>query len=311
MATLIKNIADLKKYVSVNRNLVWESVKPYIHQAERKYIKIIIGDLLYDDYTTTIPTGNELKAFNLFQEASANLAWFLYLPLANVQITDTGISVTEGTNFKAAAWWQIRDLRRSFLDAGFEAIDEALKIMEANEADFSPWETTEGYTIFKELFVKRTDTFQRWFNINNSRKTFLALRPYVLETHHQYFTSLLNEATITDINSAAEVVHKQVLDLLQAAQVNYAVVKAINSGAFDLSVAGLQPKLTELPNNKTNTYDENQIHRVKQERQNAAEEYFKKAITLIEANPTDFPDYQTKATPVFVAPKNTKSTVAL
>lgn len=311
MATLLKNIEDVKKYVSVNENLQWDSVEPYIKQAERKYIKTLIGELLYDDYCATIPTGTELKAYELLREAAANLAWFLYLPLANVQVTDSGISVTEGTNFKAAAWWQIRDLRRSFLEAGFEAIDEALKIMEANEADFSPWETTEGYTIFKELFVKRTDTFQRWFNINNSRKTFLALRPYLLETHHQYFTSLLNAETISAINTAIETPQKEVLDLLQAAQVNYAVVKAINSGAFDLSVAGLQPKLTELVNNKTATYDENQTFRIKQERQTAAEEYYKKAITIIEANSTDFPDYQTKTVAEFVKPKNTKSIVSI
>jgi len=310
MAVLIKTIDALKQYVSVNKNLEFASVEPYIKQAERKYIKPLIGDLLYNDYATTEPTGIELEAYNLFQEASANLAWFLYLPLANVQVSDSGISVAEGTNFKAAQWWQIRDLRRSFIEAGFNAIDEALKIMEANEVDFDPWSTTQGYTLFKELFVKRTDTFNRWFNINNSRKTFIALRPYLLETHHQYFTAVLNTNTQTAINAEAETTHKDVLEMLQASQVNYAVVKAIESGAFDLSINGLQPKLSELPNSKQNTYNETQINSIKLQRQNAAEAYFKKAITIIEANPSDFPDYEIKTVATFVNPKNTKSTVS-
>lgn len=310
MATLITSVTDIKEYVSINKNVDWESIKPYVLQAERKYIKSLLGEVLYDDYCTTTPADNELLAYNLLKEASANLSWFLYLPLANVQVSDSGIAVQQGDNFKAADWWQIRDLRKSFLEAGFNAIDEALKIMEANEADFSPWETTEGYTIFKQLFVKRAETFNRWFNINNSRQTFLALRPYLLESHHQYFTANLNNATITTINAAVQDVHKQVLELLQASQVNYAVVKAVNSGAFDLSINGLQPKLSELPNSKTNTYDENQIVRIKQERLTAAEEYYKKALTLIEANPIDFSDYQIKATATFIAPTDTKSIVS-
>lgn len=311
MATLLTTVQELKQYVSINKNVEWESIQPYILQAERKYIKTILGDVLYDDYCTTTPTGNELLAYNLFREASANLAWFLYLPLANVQVSDSGIAVQQGENFKPAEWWQLRDLRRSFIEAGFNAIDEALKIMEANEPDFSPWETTEGYTIFKELFVKRAETFNRWFNINNSSKTFLALRPYLLETHHQYFTAQLNPATLTTINAAVQPVHAQVLDLLQAAQVNYAVVKAVNSGAFDVASTGLQPHLSELPNSKTNALDAEQVHRVKQERQQSAEQYYKQAIALIEANPTDFPDYETKTIGEFVKPKNTKSIVSL
>jgi len=311
MATLIKTIDDVKQYVSVNKNLTIASVQPYITQAERKYIKPILGDLLYEDYITTPPTNEtELKTYNLFREASANLAWFLYLPLANVQVSDSGISVAEGTNFKAAEWWQIRDLRRSFIEAGFNAIDESLKIMEANETIFDPWAETEGYTIFKELFVNRTDIFQRWFNINSSGRTFLSLRPYLLETHHQYFTSKFNTETLNTINEAAETVHKQVLALLQAAQVNYALVKAIQSGAFDVSANGLQPRLSELPNSKTNTYNEVQTENLKQQRLTAAEQYYKQAITLIEAHPTSFTDYTVKENATFVNPKNTKSTVS-
>ena len=311
MATLIKDISELKQYVSVNQNLKFASIEPYIKQAERKYIQTVIGDTLYDDYCTTVPTGIELKAFKLFCEASSNLAWFLYLPLANVQVTESGISVTEGTNFKAAEWWQIRDLRRSFLEAGFNAIDEALKIMESDEASFSPWELSEGYTIFKELFVKRAETFNRWYNINNSRRTFLALNPYLLEAHHQYFTGKLNEDTRTAINSASTSSQKEVLELLQASQVNYAVVKAITSGAFDMTLNGLQPKLSELPNTKLNVLESEQIERITKERLTAGEEYYKKAVEVIVANPADFPDYTTATTATFVNPKNTKSIVSL
>ena len=309
MATLLKTIADVKDYVSVNKNIDFASIEPYLKQADRKYIKPIIGDFIYDDYATTTPTGIELKVYELLCEASANLAWFLYLPLTNVQVSDNGISVAQGESFKAAEWWQIKDLRRSFIDAGFSALDEALVLMEANEASFSPWETTEGYTIFKELFVKRTDTFNRWFNISNSRRTFIALRSSMLDTHHNYFTSKLNDATIATIQTGTDPIHLKVLEFLQAAQVNYTVAKVVDSGSFELTSSGIYKKMEEFQGYKTDALNAMQLSTLKSERLTAGEEYYKKALALIEANPLLFVDYELKAAATFVAPFNTKSTV--
>lgn len=310
MTTILKTIDQLKKYVSVNNSTQWESVEPYVKQAERKFIKTLIGTTIYNDYADNKPSGIPLEVYELLSEASANLAWFLYLPLANVTVNDEGISVAQGTDYKAAEWWQVRDLRRTFLDGGLQAIDEALKIMEANEAEFSGWETTEGYTVFKELFVKRTDTFNKWYYIANSRRTFLALRPYMRETHYQYFTAKLNEATMTVINTGTETVQQNVLELLQAAQVNYAIAKAVESGTFDITPTGIYQKIEELPGYKTAAIGPKEINVLKNDRLTAAEEYYKKALTLIEANNTLFPNYEIKADEEFVKPYNTDSIVS-
>lgn len=323
MATIIDDIAEVKKHVSVNRNLDWSSVEPYVKQAERKYIKSLTGRTMYDAYAAAAPADPDaLEVYNLLQEASANLAWFLYLPTANVQVSDSGISVAEGEHFKAAEWWQIRDLRRSFIDAGFTAIDEALKIMENTAgAIFADWKASEGFTIFRELFVDRTDTFNRWFNISNSRKTFLALRPYMLEVHHQFFTAKLDLATIELLNTTVKpadgtlatdpaYIQYQVLQWLQAAQVNYTVYKAVHSGTFELTSNGIYEKIEEFPGYKVKSLENDQLHRIKDERLVAAEQYYKKAIALMEANPLAFPDYVMKDAAAFVKPKNTKSTVS-
>ena len=313
MATLIKSVDDIKKYVSVNKNIAWESIQPYITQADRKYIKPLIGDLIYDDYAETEPTGTELKVYKLLCEASSNLAWFIYLPLASVNVGDNGISVSSGEHYQAADWRQLNDLRRSLLDAGFQALDEALKIMEANEDDFLPWPETEGYTIFKELFVKRTDTFNRWFNIGNSRRTFTALRSYMLEVYHQNFASLFNTETLTLINNAdsesAEAV-QLALEYLQAAQVSFTVSKAVDSGSFLLTESGMYQKQEDFPGYKMNPLNAMQLNSLKMDRLVAADEYLKKAFEVIEANLTDFPNYETKAAITFISPKNTKSIVS-
>lgn len=313
MAQLIKSIAEVKEHAAVNINVEFDTVKPYIKQAERKYIKYLIGETLYAAYVAAVPTEPKpLEVYKLLAEASVNLAWYLYLPLANVQVSDAGITVNAVEGSKAAEWWQVRDLRRSFIDAGNGALDEALKIMEANEPAFPDWSDADGYTVFKELFVKRTDTFDRWFSIGKSRQAFLALRPYMLESHHQYFTAKFSAETLVAINQLTDIDPEtyQVLEFLQAAMVHYTVYKAVNSGTFQITANGIYQTLSDFPGYKTKSLEEPQIHRIKEERLIAAEEYYKKAIKIIEANPVVFPDYEQKDTAQFIKPMNTGSTVS-
>jgi hypothetical protein len=312
MGTLLKSIEDVKDFVSVNKSIKWDSLKPYVKQAERKYIKSLVGAAIYNDYELTTPTDEkELAVFKLLQEASANLAWFIYMPLANVMVDDSGISVTHSDSSKAAEWWQIRDLRRSLIDAGLEAIDEALKIMEANTDIFINWTNTESYTVFNELFVKRTDTFHKWFGIGKSRQTFLALRHYILETHHQYFTSLFNAATIATIQTGTDPIQVQALEFLQASQVHYTVVKAVESGVFLFTATGMYQQFEEFPGYKMNPLSEMQMSTLKQARIKAGEEYFKKALALMNENAGLFPGYTEKTSSTVIQIKNTKSTFSL
>lgn len=321
MATLVKDIEDIKKHVSVYESLEWDILKPYVVQADRKFLVPAIGQSLYDQYGTQPTDEVPLKVFNLLCEASSHLALFLYVPIGNVVINDHGIMVENTQYTKSAEWWQVRDVRRSFLEAGFSALDEAVRLMESNESQFVKWKESDSYTVFMELFVKRTDTFNRWFNIGNSRRSFLALRPHMLEVHHQYFVGKLGVETVARINfttkplttlstELAQGTPFKVMELLQASQVNYTIAKAIESGMFEVSPTGIYQKLDDFPGQRTKTLDEVQVNRLMQNKLIAGEEYYKKALALIESSPEDFPEYTAGETAKFVTPTNTKSTVS-
>ena len=246
---------------------------------------------------------------------------FLYVPIGNVEINDHGILIQSGSDTKSAEWWQIRDLRRSFLDNGLSAIDSALKIMEANESEFTEWKGSDSYTFFMELFVKRTDTFNRWFNISNSRRTFQALRPYMLEAHHQYFVGKLGPDTVARINfttkpltelstELAQGIPFKVMELMQASLVNYTVAKAIDSGMFEITPSGIYQKIDDFPGQRTKGLDDVQVNRLLSNKISAAEEFFKKGLELIEQNPLEFPEYSKKESAQFIKPMDTKSTVS-
>lgn len=309
MPAIVPNIATIQTYINIGFDFTWSQIEPFSRTAERQNVKSLLGTTLYDAWVATPPTtGNALKAYNLFQEAISNLAVLKYIPTGSVGISDAGVFVNASEHTKQPEWWQIRDLQRSLLDNAMNAIDEALEIMEANEGDFTGWAASSGYTIFKELFTQQTAQFQRHFNISNSRRTFLALRPFMLEAQNQAF-NWLDSDTFNEILTASNDTRKVALDFARAAQVNYTVAKAAESGLFELTASGMFLKSTELPGDKTKEISEQQLYRLMQSRLQAGDEYLKKLKAFIIANPSEFTNYTESTTAPEIFVHNTKSIV--
>lgn len=292
MSTLVKTTENLKTYVAVNMNFSIDNILPYIRRKERKHIKSVIGDALYASWIATAPaTGKAKEVFELLQEASANLATFDYTFIGGVQMTGAGITVSTNANSAAADWWRIRDLRRDLLKAGNEAIDEALAIMEANEADFPEWTSTPGYTNFKKFFIRKTETFQEHFNINNSRLTFLRLRPHLLKVEDKFFTGLLGQETVDVIKAAADAPAKEALKICQAAQAALCISELAYEGAFTVTPQGIFTELEEIPGEKKTPVDNNAIFNLHLAKQTQGNELLKNLITVLEENPDTFPAF--------------------
>ena len=292
MSTLVKSTEDLKKYVAVNFSFNIDVILPYIRRKERKHIKSVIGDALYASWTAAAPTeAKPLEVFNLLQEASANLAIFDYTFIGGVQMTSAGINVSTGQNSAAADWWRIRDLRRDLLKAGNEAIDEALAIMEANEAAFAGWETTSGYTNFKRFFIRKTETFQEHFNINTSRLTFLRLRPHLLKVEDKFFIGLVGQETVDRIKAAADEPARVALRMCQAAQAALCISELAYEGAFTLTPQGLFTELEEIPGEKKIPVPEREVYNLHLAKLNQGNELLKKLETHLAAHPDTFTEY--------------------
>lgn len=311
MSTILKTSEEIKAVLAVD-NFEFDTIKPYLKQADRRYITPYIGNAMFTEITETAPTeGNAKAVFDLLAEAEANLGYFRYTPLGSVHVTDSGIMVSENQNAKNAEWWKVRDLKRSFLDTGFEAIDDALRIMEENESEFTAWKASSGYTIFKELFTTKTDDFQRWYNIMRSRRVFVALRPFLLQAQIQYLLPFLGTETAALIKTASTTVLKQALDYAQAAQVNYAVATAAASGIIAITQTDVTLKQNELPGTKTTAQDEKQLEKLVAERNKAADEFLSLLKTHIKNNATTFPEFNTETKVPNINALNLKSMLSI
>ena len=296
MATIIKTIEQFKKHVTVNFNFDYFQIKPYIKKTERKYIKSILGDDQYDVFSTDTPVPDSKleEVYELLEEASANLALFSYTMVGIVSISDNGFHISQNQNATPADWWQIRDLRRTLIEAGNEAIDEALKIMESNPAEFQEWVNSENYTVFKELFVFQTSQFQRIFNIENSRRTFLKLQPHLRKVENKYFGAWLGKTTKELIKAAATAEAKEALRIAQDASVSLCVASVANEGAFLFDANGLSIFLTEIPGEKKTPLQIQEMENLARIKMEEGMNYLRDLKTHLEKYPLIFVDFNTK-----------------
>ena len=296
MATIIKTIEQFKKHVTVAFNFDYEQIKPYIVKSERKYIKSIIGADQYEALTDATPNAESKteEVFNLLEESSANLALFSYTLLGVIHISDAGFHISQNQNSTPAQWWQLRDLRRTLLETGNEAIDEALAIMEANPAEFTEWVESDNYTVFKELFVFQTSQFQRTYNIESSRITFLKLQPHLRKIEKKYFADWLGKVTQDIIKATKSDEAKEALEIAQAASVSLCVASVANEGAFLFNANGLSMFLSEIPGEKKTGLSVEELQNLHQIKTQEGIQYLKELKKHLEKYPAKFVEFNTK-----------------
>ena len=312
MSTLVKDIETLKKNNLLSSDFKFETLQPFVRKQERKHIKSLLGPALYAAWVAVTPVEPTAKeAFELFQEASSNLATLEYTKVGIVVPGKSGFLIATGADNKPAEWWQIRDLRRSLLSSGMEAIDEALQLMEDNQDKFPTWIESEGFIQFQELFTRQTKEFQTHFNINNSRLTFQRLRPGLLKVENKFFESLLGSETVLLIKTGSTPEAKKALEICQAAQVSLCISEMAMEGAYNLTPAGFSISIEDIPGEKLTQLTEKDLYNLHRVKENDGIEHLRRLTDYLREKPTIFIAFSNKektATPSIA--HNTTSTVS-
>ncbi|AEW85895.1 DUF6712 family protein [Flavobacterium columnare] len=290
---ILASTADLKKYIAIGESFIFEDFEPYILKAVNKFTKKYVGNLhlaLQD-----IPTGTDAdikqQAREQLRNALANFAWFLYLPLAQLQIDSSGISISVNENKKAAEWWQIKDLRRECLQSGHDAMDELLAILEANPTIF-PVYSVNFSSINHELVVSNAVTFSKYYNINNSRLIYLALQHSIRTVEDQFLRPFMSNELLSTIKSPCTGKVNDFKTEIKKAVVAFTVAKIANIGLFILDDKGLRIDFENfMDGNRSNPTSGNtseQLERLAIELMNNGTNYLSVATEIVKSNPTDF-----------------------
>jgi len=251
---LLTEISEIKRHVSINMTMDFNSISPYVELAERKYIKPILGLPLYNKLQAEhngsgTASGSSASALELLlvevQWALAYLAvWEYVVHIGGAQISDAGITEQATGDQKAARKWVNDQVQQSHGATAMEGLDSLLQYLEQNKSDFSDWEASGNFTLYFDCLTYSTATFEQYYPISNSRRVFLALKPSIRAAEKQIlkpllgaslYTLLLTELKANNLSS----VNKALLPYVQEAAVYISLQKALPQFSLKVSERGL------------------------------------------------------------------------
>ncbi len=186
---------DFKEAVPVFKSFSWRLLNASVLQAERDYLKPILGTTEYNNLVTasaSLPlTGATLDLYNELKQPLAQMAAYLAVPDIDLNLSSHGFTVFKDETSAPASQKRVADFRLSQLRKAMAGFDALLDWLHANAATYTDWAAGEGFTEFKQGFVNTTAHFNEVVDINGSRHLFMRLRPYRQKVEHYELKSYL------------------------------------------------------------------------------------------------------------------------
>jgi hypothetical protein len=188
MALFSSNIDEFRRLVpgiTVNFNL--EDAMPEIQAAQEAILPKFLGDTIADQLEamgntqiSTDPTDRYLeRAFYLAQVGIGRIGFANYLPFAEVQIGNDGVTITNASDRKAAFEYQTKKVQKRLLEEGWRSIDELITLVASKASLFPAWPASPYYAEHTEAIFKTPAEFSYYYPIQDRWLTFWALRPFI------------------------------------------------------------------------------------------------------------------------------------
>lgn len=174
--------SEIKKYVKVSSALSFERIEASLRSAYIAYIIPLVGETM-SSYIISIYNEGSSKEYEktmleYCQNAVANLAFYSDFDTLSISITDAGIHRTDNEEFKSLYKYQDTNLRESFRNKGFNALDSLLRFLDDYADDIEYWKESETYSKIQNSIIRSTSEVNDVYYINNSRILFLRLLPH-------------------------------------------------------------------------------------------------------------------------------------
>lgn len=169
----------INEIVPVSRALTDEQINPSINAAWDNFIVTILGKSCADEIIDAIEEEDENKkeAVRLARIATANLAFFVNFTELSIHITDQGFQRQEGDTFKPLYRYQEIDLKGSFRNKGFNAIERLIDFLFEHADLFSHFKQSAVFVARSKAVVKSPDEIEPFVFINRSYIVYMTLIP--------------------------------------------------------------------------------------------------------------------------------------
>ena len=263
---LFKNISEIQAFMAVNITAVFETILPYINQAENKFIKNILGEDLLKELQDFFDIGSMPDEYEALLEKVQmpliNFAYYLSVSNLNLQITGSGFVVTQTQNQAPASRYRTDDLKADLQKAAYDGIEILLDFLEENKEDYTLWISSDAYTEHYRFFVKDALDFHCEVNIDKSRRKFLEMRQSMKNIETLQIEPVISKALADAIKAEIK------LDTVSVA--NQKILTHLKSACANLTAAKeIDPKFEEI-----------------------GQHYLSEVKLLLDAAPDDYPIYK-------------------
>lgn len=205
---LFKSTDEFKKYKAIDINTRFESLLPFIENAEEEFIKDLLGDTLYDalhdDYSdNTMQNGDDngmnadlLKLLPYVQRPLANYAFYYWITDVAANIGESGVQVQVGQNTQPAPKWMHDKLMiKALRDADYHS-DKCLTFLETNKAvvAYAGWATSPCNTIAAGMLLQSAKMASDFIDIKESRRIFLKMKRFIKSIEDKEIRRLICDA---------------------------------------------------------------------------------------------------------------------
>jgi hypothetical protein len=187
---------DLKQRVRLNAQMNVSAMMPMVRQAERDYLVPVLGPDLYaalkDEADSSSPDPGLMKVLNAAKDVSAIMGYYLYVPVGQLQMDQTGLHALSNDTFKSPYQWQVGDYREAYLLSGYAAIEHLYTVLE--EVKPTAWLNSEACSLYRRSLLRNAREFDRHYRIGYSRITYVDLKPAIERAEDKVLRPVLGDA---------------------------------------------------------------------------------------------------------------------
>lgn len=184
MKILFTSIEEINDYITVDISSNIKTLKPYIKQAD-KYIINITGRTLFDKLLAVVNDNLDEEKYkellSYVRMPLANYAYYLAIAKLNINVGETGFTVSVGSNLEPASKWRIDDFKESVTLSAEDGLEELLQYLEKYKSHYPEWQESINYSYNTEYFVNNTKDFYDATRIELKRIEFIKLKKFIYQ----------------------------------------------------------------------------------------------------------------------------------
>jgi hypothetical protein len=108
----------------------------------------------------------------------------------------------DNANEKLPWEWMISRDDNAMLNKAHKTMDRLIAFLEKNSTDITEWKDSSSQKIARSLFINNTKTFNDIFPIDNSRRFFIKIIPFIKEVERKHLLPVLGKTRYDDIKAA-------------------------------------------------------------------------------------------------------------